>query len=111
MKKFNIEEVFKNFPYEDIQARIDCIEDTIEDLKELQKAIMEDGYWCPTCKKWYYKKDCGTDVEIKEETVCTNPLMGYLDDYQYETRKYTEYFYVCPSAHKVNAPVMFGGFI
>ena len=51
-------------------------------LEELQNEIQKQGYWCPTCQRWYYKKDCHVKKEEKTRTICANPLMGYLDDYE-----------------------------
>jgi hypothetical protein len=48
-------------------------------------------------------------MDEKTKTVCTNPLRGYLDDYEYAEETYTEYFYVCPKGHEVKYPRMFGG--
>ena len=98
---YDIEKIFKNFSSEDIQDRLNCIWDTMSALEELQNEIQKQGYWCPTCQRWYYKKDCHVKKEEKTRTVCTNPLMGYLDDYEYEEDKYVEFYYICPENHEV----------
>ena len=107
---YDIDKVFKNFPSDDIQDRLNCIMDTMCELEDLQFAIQEKGHWCPACNRWYYKTDCTAQTEEKTKTVCTNPLMGYLDDYEYEEETYWELFYVCPKGHEVKHPRMFGGF-
>ena len=106
---YDIDKVFKNFPSPDIQDRLNCIADTMCALENLQYKIQEEGYWCPTCGRWYYRKHCTPQAEEKTKTVCTNPLMGYLDDYEYAEETYTEYYYTCPNGHEVHCPRLFGG--
>lgn len=92
--------VFENGP-EDIQARMDTIRDTIDELINLQTAVQSEGYWCSGCQRWYYKTECKLDAEEKVRTVCSNPFDGYLDKYRYE--EVTDYciFHKCPKGHKV----------
>lgn len=106
---YNVEEVFKNCPSQDIQDRMNIIADTIDGLILVQTELQSSGHWCSKCSRWYYKTDCQLKFEKKTKTICTNPLMGYLEPYEYEEETYLEYFEACPEGHEISKTRKWGG--
>ena len=95
----------------DIQKYYDKLETAIDkynfwkDIQKLNKYMEEDFkdniVWCSCCKMPIYKKDLVKTLDTWTETVCTNPLMGYLDDYEYEKQEFVDFRYHCPKCNGV----------
>ena len=95
----------------DIKKQYDNLETAIDkynfwkDIQKLNKCIEKDFHdniiWCSCCNMPIYKKDLIKKFEVWKETICTNPLMGYLDDYEYEEREFHDYRYRCPECNGV----------
>lgn len=77
---------------DDIKKQYDSLKTAIEkynfwkDIQKLNQYMAEDFkdniVWCTCCKMPIYEKDLVKTFDTWTETVCTNPLMGYLDDYE-----------------------------
>lgn len=95
----------------DIQKSYDKLETAIDkynfwkDIQKLDEYIKKDFQntiiWCSCCKMPIYKKDLIRKFETWKEYVCTNSLMGYLDDYEYKEKEFSDYRYYCPKCNSV----------
>ncbi len=69
--------------------------------KEKRREILNEYEYCKECDDYYKKKFFEDVVKEKEYEYCTNRLTGgYLDDYEYETRKDLFKYRVCPKGHE-----------
>ena len=95
----------------DIQKQYDNLETAIDkynfwkDIQKLNKYMEEDFkdtiIWCNCCGMPIYKKDLVKKLDVWKETVCTNPLMGYLDDYEYKEQEFCDFRHHCPKCDGV----------
>ena len=68
---------------------------------EKRREILNEYEYCKECDDYYKKKFFEDIVKEKEYQYCTNRLTGgYLDDYEYETRKDLFKYHVCPKGHE-----------
>lgn len=92
--------------YVPAQERIDILNAAIERATEMKNQVIKDSRHCPTCGKYYFKKECHIDSRKVRKTVCTNPLTGgYLDPYEYEEQEVTEFCNICPEGHEMGGYV------
>lgn len=84
------------------QERIDILNAAIERATKIKSQIIKDCRHCPTCGKYYFKRKCHINSRRVKKTICTNPLTGgYLDPYEYEEKKITEFCNICPEGHEM----------
>ena len=96
---------------DDIQKQYDNLETATDkynfwkEVQKIDKYMEKDFYnnitWCGCCKMHIYKKDLVKTLDVWKETVCTNPLMGYLDDYEYKEEEFVNFRYHCPKCNGV----------
>lgn len=101
MQDEQLNKIFKNGP-SDIQERIDTIDETIKRLIDIQNEVKKRGKYCSYCHRWYYEKDCPLGIKEVMRTVCTNPMEGYLNDYEYETVIDKVIIDHCPEGHEID---------
>ena len=100
----NIEEIINNdnFSISEKLAKLsDLGEQYRQKIEQVKKEITTDYRYCPKCKDYYKRTAWEDGVRSVTRKRCKNPLMEYLDKYEYEEVEETEKYYECPKGHKI----------
>lgn len=88
--------------YVPAQEHINILNAAIEQAAKMKDQVIKNSKYCPTCGKYYFKRECHVVFRKIRKTVCTNPLTGgYLDPYEYEEQEVTEFCNICPEGHEM----------
>ena len=98
---WDINKAFEN-SNQSAQERYEMLEWVLSGVNHMRSELLKECKFCSECKKHYFKKELRLDTRTVKKTICINPLTGgYLDPYEYEEKKVTEYAYLCPEGHHV----------
>lgn len=102
--QINIEEIFNddNLTISEKLNRLDNLKKVYEELiEQSKKTLIKDYRYCPKCKEYYKRTAWENGVRSVTRQRCKNPLMGYLDKYEYEEVIEQELYAECPKGHKI----------
>lgn len=102
--QMNIEEIFNddNLTISEKLNKLDDLKKVYEELiKHSKKTLIKDYRYCPKCKDYYKKSAWEKGVRSVTRQRCKNPLMGYLEKYEYEEVVEQECYAECPKGHKI----------
>ena len=102
--QINIEEIFNddNLTISEKLNKLDDLKKVYEELiKQSKETLIKDYRYCPKCKEYYKKIAWENGVRSVTRQRCKNPLMGYLEKYEYEEVIEQEFYVECPKGHKI----------
>ena len=102
--QINIEEIFNddNLTISEKLNKLDDLKKVYEELiEQSKKTLIKDYHYCPKCKEYYKKTAWENGMRSVTRQRCKNPLMGYLDKYEYEEVTEQEFYAECPKGHKI----------
>lgn len=102
--QMNIEEIINNdnFSISEKLAKLsDLGEKYRQKIEQVKKEITTDYRYCPKCKDYYKRTAWERGVRSVTRQRCKNPLMGYLEKYEYEDVTEQEFYAECPKGHKI----------
>ena len=101
--QMNIEEIINNdnFSISEKLAKLsDLGEKYRQKIEQVKKEITTDYRYCPKCKDYYKRTAWESGVRSVTRQRCKNPLMGYLEKYEYEDVTEQEFYAECPVGHR-----------